>query len=105
VGFKSCLSFNFQYFSKCANESTSDYRVSLCIRNLTSKMRAISPGKVLGAPLSEEKDLSCSREPKVERGQNELLKYYHNISSNRPLILKILFILVFFVIFFIVFIA
>lgn len=41
----------------------------------------------------------------VERGQNELLKYYHNISSNRPLILKILFILVFFVIFFIVFIA
>ena len=41
----------------------------------------------------------------MEKGQNELLTYFHNISGNRGLILKILAILVFFVIFFIVFIA
>lgn len=38
-------------------------------------------------------------------GQNDLLKYFHHISSNRMLIIKVFLILIFFVIFFVVFLA
>ncbi|CAK0796564.1 unnamed protein product [Prorocentrum cordatum] len=41
----------------------------------------------------------------VNQGQDHLLKYFHHISSNRMLIIKVLLILVFFVIFFVVFLA
>ncbi len=41
----------------------------------------------------------------VNEGQSELLKYFHSISSNRKLILKIFAILLFFVVFFIFFLA
>lgn len=41
----------------------------------------------------------------VETGQDHLLKYFHHISSNRKLILKVFAIILFFVIFFIVFLA
>merc|ERR1719478_1759025 len=41
----------------------------------------------------------------VEQGQEHLLKYFHYISSNRWLILKVFCILIFFVVFFVIFIA
>jgi len=41
----------------------------------------------------------------VNEGQDHLLKYFHHISSNRMLIIKVFLILVFFVIFFVVFLA
>merc|ERR1719281_1186143 len=41
----------------------------------------------------------------VEQGQQHLLKYFHHISSNRALILKVFAILIFFVVFFVVFLA
>ncbi|KAF4674355.1 Syntaxin-5 [Perkinsus chesapeaki] len=41
----------------------------------------------------------------LNEGQNQLLKYFHNISGNRSLILKIFAILICFVIFFVVFLA
>jgi syntaxin 5 len=41
----------------------------------------------------------------VNQGQDHLLKYFHRISSNRMLIIKIILILVFFVIFFVVLLA
>jgi len=41
----------------------------------------------------------------VELGQDHLLKYFHHISSNRMLIIKVFLILIFFVVFFIVFLA
>lgn len=41
----------------------------------------------------------------VEAGQESLLKYFHHISSNRMLIIKVFLILIFFVVFFIVFLA
>merc|ERR1712183_1235600 len=41
----------------------------------------------------------------VEQGQDHLLKYFHHISSNRWLIIKVFFILIFFVVFFVVFLA
>merc|ERR1740138_1896336 len=41
----------------------------------------------------------------VENAQDNLLKYFHHISSNRPLIIKVFLILLFFVIFFVVFLA
>lgn len=41
----------------------------------------------------------------VEQGQDQLLKYFHHISSNRWLIIKVFLILIFFVVFFVVFLA
>eukprot|EP00747_Dinoflagellata_sp_TGD_P186980 gnl/TRDRNA2_/TRDRNA2_44398_c0_seq1.p1 gnl/TRDRNA2_/TRDRNA2_44398_c0~~gnl/TRDRNA2_/TRDRNA2_44398_c0_seq1.p1 ORF type:complete len:290 (+),score=71.09 gnl/TRDRNA2_/TRDRNA2_44398_c0_seq1:63-932(+) len=41
----------------------------------------------------------------IEQGQEHLLKYFHHISSNRALILKVFLILIFFVVFFVVFLA
>mmetsp|Transcript_52494 Transcript_52494/g.122832 ORF Transcript_52494/g.122832 Transcript_52494/m.122832 type:complete len:290 (+) Transcript_52494:89-958(+) len=41
----------------------------------------------------------------VESGQEHLLKYFHHISSNRWLIMKVFAILIFFVVFFIIFLA
>ncbi|EEQ98637.1 syntaxin 5, putative [Perkinsus marinus ATCC 50983] len=41
----------------------------------------------------------------LNEGQNQLLKYFHSISGNRSLILKIFAILVCFVIFFVLFLA
>lgn len=41
----------------------------------------------------------------VEQGQNELLRYFTSISSNRPIIFKVFLILIFFVVFFICFLA
>mmetsp|Transcript_43150 Transcript_43150/g.94056 ORF Transcript_43150/g.94056 Transcript_43150/m.94056 type:complete len:282 (-) Transcript_43150:105-950(-) len=41
----------------------------------------------------------------VQAGQDHLLKYFHHISSNRMLIIKVLAILIFFVVFFVVFLA
>jgi len=41
----------------------------------------------------------------VNDGQDHLLKYFHHISSNRMLIIKVFLILIFFVIFFVVFLA
>lgn len=41
----------------------------------------------------------------VQQGQDSLLKYFHHISSNRMLIIKVFLILLFFVIFFVVFLA
>eukprot|EP00928_Gymnodinium_smaydae_P072959 TRINITY_DN56231_c0_g1_i1.p1 TRINITY_DN56231_c0_g1~~TRINITY_DN56231_c0_g1_i1.p1 ORF type:complete len:290 (+),score=64.04 TRINITY_DN56231_c0_g1_i1:83-952(+) len=41
----------------------------------------------------------------VNDGQDALLKYFHHISSNRMLIIKVFLILIFFVIFFVVFLA
>eukprot|EP00933_Yihiella_yeosuensis_P017424 TRINITY_DN14561_c0_g2_i1.p1 TRINITY_DN14561_c0_g2~~TRINITY_DN14561_c0_g2_i1.p1 ORF type:complete len:285 (-),score=67.39 TRINITY_DN14561_c0_g2_i1:217-1071(-) len=41
----------------------------------------------------------------VESGRDNLLQYFHYISSNRALIIKVFLILIFFVIFFIVFLA
>merc|ERR1719413_299410 len=39
----------------------------------------------------------------IEQGQDNLLKYFHHISSNRWLIIKVFLILIFFVIFFVIF--
>jgi len=47
-------------------------------------------------------DDTCSN---VEQGQDHLLKYFHHISSNRWLIIKVFLILIFFVVFFVVFLA
>merc|ERR1712139_530909 len=41
----------------------------------------------------------------MNAAQDSLLKYFHHISSNRSLILKVFCILIFFVVFFVVFIA
>lgn len=41
----------------------------------------------------------------VQAGQDSLLKYFHHISSNRMLIIKVFLILIFFVVFFVVFLA
>jgi syntaxin 5 len=41
----------------------------------------------------------------LDKGQDALLKYFHHISSNRWLIIKVFLILIFFVVFFIVFLA
>jgi|Transcript_83410 syntaxin 5 len=41
----------------------------------------------------------------MDNAQESLLKYFHHISSNRSLIIKVFLILIFFVIFFVVFIA
>jgi len=41
----------------------------------------------------------------VKNAQDNLLQYFHYISSNRPLIIKVFLILLFFVIFFVVFLA
>merc|ERR1711924_35018 len=41
----------------------------------------------------------------VQQGQDHLLKYFQNISSNRMLIIKVFLILIFFVVFFVVFLA
>lgn len=41
----------------------------------------------------------------LTEGQSELLRYFHNISSNRSLILKVFSILIFFVVFFIIFLS
>lgn len=41
----------------------------------------------------------------VNSAQDDLLKYFHHISSNRGLILKVFLILIFFVVFFVVFLA
>lgn len=41
----------------------------------------------------------------VEQGQDHLLRYFHHISSNRWLIIKVFLILIFFVVFFVVFLA
>jgi syntaxin 5 len=41
----------------------------------------------------------------VNEGQDHLLKYFHHISSNRMLIIKVFLILIFFVIFFVIFLA
>lgn len=41
----------------------------------------------------------------VQQAQDHLLKYFHHISSNRMLIIKVFLILIFFVVFFVVFLA
>jgi len=41
----------------------------------------------------------------MQSGQDHLLKYFHHISSNRMLIIKVFLILIFFVVFFVVFLA
>merc|ERR1719478_1869069 len=41
----------------------------------------------------------------MNAAQDNLLKYFHHISSNRSLILKVFCILIFFVVFFVIFIA
>lgn len=41
----------------------------------------------------------------VDQAQDNLLKYFHHISSNRGLIIKVFLILIFFVVFFVVFLA
>lgn len=41
----------------------------------------------------------------MEQSQDHLLKYFHHISSNRMLIIKVFLILIFFVVFFVIFLA
>lgn len=52
--------------------------------------------------IDEDVDSTLSN---VEAGRDNLLQYFHYISSNRALIIKVFLILIFFVIFFIVFLA